>query len=80
MSTSKITISIDQTLLQQVDLLVKEHIFPNRSQAFQEALQAKLREIRRQRFDAECQKFDPQAEQTLADQGLSSEVDQWPIY
>lgn len=80
MSTSKRTISIDQTLLQQLDLLVQERVFSSRSQAFQEALQAKLREIRRQRFDAECRKFDPQVEQTLADQGLSSEIDQWPTY
>ncbi|HNC47274.1 MAG TPA: ribbon-helix-helix protein, CopG family [Acidobacteriota bacterium] len=67
MSTSKITISIDQTLLQQLDLLVQERVFSSRSQAFQEALQAKLREIRRQRFDAECRKFDPQVEQAFAD-------------
>ncbi len=75
MTTSKITISIDQTLLQQVDLLVQERVFSSRSQAFQEALQAKLREIRCQRFDEECRKLDPQVEQAFADQRLSSEVD-----
>ncbi|MBI4750226.1 MAG: hypothetical protein HY774_17215 [Acidobacteria bacterium] len=54
-------------MLQQVDLLVQERVFSSRSQAFQEALQARLREIRHHHFDAECRKPDPQAEQTLAD-------------
>ena len=80
MSTSKVTISIDENLLQQVDSLVAARIYPNRSQVVQEALQAKLQELKRHNFEVECRKLDPQIEQTLADQGLSSEVDEWPTY
>lgn len=80
MSTSKITISIDSRLLGQIDSLVAEQVFSSRSQVFQEALAAKLRDIKRQRFEAECRKLDPQAEQNLADEGLPAEVDRWPTY
>jgi metal-responsive CopG/Arc/MetJ family transcriptional regulator len=80
MSTSKVTVSIDSTLLQQIDSLIAAHVFPNRSQAIQEALEAKIQEFKRQRFEAECRKLDPQAEQKLADEGLANEIEQWPIY
>lgn len=41
MPTSKIAISIDQKILTQLDLLVKEHFFQSRSRAIQEAVEGK---------------------------------------
>ena len=80
MSTSKVTVSIDSSLLQQIDSLIAARIFPNRSQMIQEALEAKIQEFNRQRFEAECRKLDPQVEQALADEGLGDEIEQWPTY
>lgn len=80
MNTAKVTISINQNLLAQVDELVKTQVFSSRSQVIQEALEVKLNEFKRQHFDLECQKLDVKEEQSLADEGLVSEVEQWPTY
>jgi metal-responsive CopG/Arc/MetJ family transcriptional regulator len=80
MSTAKVTISINQNLLAQIDELVKAHMFSSRSQIVQEALEARLSELKRQQFDIECQKLQIEEEQSLADEGLANEVQQWPTY
>lgn len=80
MSTAKITISIDEKLLGRVDRLVKARQFPNRSEAIQEAIHEKMSRIDKTRLGRECSKLDVTVEQSLADEGLSFEVDQWPEY
>ena len=80
MSTAKITISIDEKLLRRVDRLVKARQFPSRSQAIQEAIHEKMSRIDKTRLGRECSKLDVTVEQSLADEGLSFEVDQWPEY
>lgn len=80
MNSAKVTISLDSDLLHQLDELVASQIFPNRSQAVQSALRTALEEIKRQRFEEECRKLNPEAEQEMADFGLAAEVDQWPTY
>lgn len=80
MSTAKITISIDEKLFRRVDRLVKTRQFPNRSQAIQEAIHEKMSRIDKTRLGRECSKLDVTVEQSLADEGLSFEVDQWPEY
>lgn len=80
MSTAKITISIDEKLLRRVDRLVKARQFLNRSQAIQEAIHEKMSRIDKTRLGRECSKLDMRVEQFLADEGLSSEVEQWPEY
>ena len=80
MSTAKITISIDEGLLKRVDRLVRSRRFPNRSQAIQTAVHEKISRIDKTRLAHECSKLDKAAEQALADEGLSSEVNEWPKY
>ncbi|GAB4421570.1 MAG: hypothetical protein Fur0044_19150 [Anaerolineae bacterium] len=80
MSTTKVAITIDQTLLAEIDRLVEQRVFPNRSKAVQEAVQDKLARIRRSRLAGECAKLDPQAEQTLAEEGMDQELAGWPEY
>ena len=80
MSRSKVAISIERETLEQLDELVKSKVFPNRSQAIQEAVQEKLSRLRRTRLAEECAKLDPEAEQGLAEEGLSAEMTQWPEY
>ena len=80
MSVAKITISIDQKLLDRLDTLVRSQIFPSRSQAVQSAVQEKITRLDKTRLAQECAKLDPVEEQALADEGLAAEVAQWPPY
>jgi Arc/MetJ-type ribon-helix-helix transcriptional regulator len=80
MSVAKVTISIDQSLLKRVDRLVRSHVFPNRSQVVQQALEEKIARIDSTRLARECAKLHPAEEQALADEGLAGEVAQWPEY
>lgn len=80
MSTAKITISIDEGLLRRVDRLVKSRRFPSRSQAIQEAVHEKISRVDKTRLERECAKLNKAVEQTLADEGLPFEVNEWPEY
>ena len=80
MRSAKIAVTIDQGLLTRLDRLVKEHRFPNRSRAVQEALRDKLERLEHSRLASECAKLDPQTEQRLAEEGLAGELEQWPAY
>ena len=80
MTTSKIAITIDDNTLKQLDVLVKSKLFPNRSRAIQEAIMEKLMRLEKRRLVQECAKLDPNFEQSLAEEGLSSELEEWPAY
>ncbi len=80
MTSAKITISIDEKLLSQVDRLVEAQVFVNRSQAFQAAVQEKIERLDKRRLAQECAKLDPTFEQAMADEGLAAEVTDWPEY
>jgi metal-responsive CopG/Arc/MetJ family transcriptional regulator len=80
MATAKIAISIEEGILNRLDLLVKSHTFPNRSKAIQEAISDKLNKIEQNRLEVECSKLNQKFEQALADEGLSSEIEEWPEY
>jgi metal-responsive CopG/Arc/MetJ family transcriptional regulator len=80
MATSKIAITIDDELLQRLDILVKSSIFPNRSKAIQEAVKEKLMRLEKSRLAEECAKLDPTYEQALAEEGFSTELEEWPEY
>lgn len=80
MSRSKIAITLDEGTLSQLDRLVKEAVFPNRSQAIQAAVEEKLERLERSRLARECAKLDPEFEKALADEGLSVELSEWPEY
>jgi metal-responsive CopG/Arc/MetJ family transcriptional regulator len=67
-------VTIDQELLTQLDRLVKERRFPNRSRAVQEALRDKLERLDRSRLARECAKLEPLLEQQLADEGLAEDL------
>jgi Arc/MetJ-type ribon-helix-helix transcriptional regulator len=74
MSLAKVTISIDQSLLKRVDRLVRSHVFPNRSNVIQEALEEKIARIDSTRLARECAKLHPAEEQALADEGLAGKA------
>ncbi|HVM72425.1 MAG TPA: ribbon-helix-helix domain-containing protein [Anaerolineales bacterium] len=80
MNTSKIGITIDKNLLIQVDRLVAQRRFSNRSQAIQEAVREKLIRMQASRLAREAARLDSAFEQKLADEGLSTEAGEWPEY
>jgi len=80
MTASKIAITIDANTLKQLDIMVKSKFFPNRSRAIQEAIAEKLTRLEKRRLAQECSKLDPKFDQSLADEGLSSELEEWPAY
>ena len=77
MTTTKVAISIDPKLIDEVDSLVSNRVFPNRSKAFQEALKEKLDRMKHIRLAKESAKLDKNEEQTMAEEGID---DTWPEY
>ncbi len=80
MAASKIAITIDDNVLKRLDLLVRSKFFPNRSKAIQEAVAEKLLRLEKSRLARECTKLDPNDEQSFAEEGMSSEMEEWPEY
>jgi len=80
MATSKIAISIDQNILIRLDLLVKEHLFQNRSRAIQEAVVEKLKRLEDDSLARECSKLDPLYEQNLSEEDFALVMEEWPDY
>jgi Arc/MetJ-type ribon-helix-helix transcriptional regulator len=80
MVTTKVAITIDSELIAQVDDLVTQQVFPNRSKAIQSAIEDKLVSFRRSRLERELMNLDPLEEQQLADEGIAQEFPRCPEY
>lgn len=81
MSTTKVAITLNQKTLERLDQIVKkQNIFPNRSQAIQEAVEEKLERMERSRLARECAKLNPIFEKAIAEEGISRELSEWPKY
>lgn len=80
MSASKVAISIDRDLLAELDQLVENKVFSNRSQAIQLSIAEKIARLRRTRLAEECAKLDPKVEKAQAEEGMKGELSRWPEY
>ena len=80
MSKEKIAITLDEQSVGELDRLVDEKVFQNRSQAIQEAVSEKLLRMRRTRLAEECSKLDQALERAISDEGLTEDAKQWPEY
>ena len=80
MASAKIAISLNRTTVERLDRLVGEGVYPSRSRAIQEALEERLARLSRDRLARECMKLDPEYEAAMAEEGMSSEAEQWPAY
>ena len=80
MSKTKIAITLDEKFVEEIDHLVDRHLFPNRSQAIQDAVEEKLSKMKRTRLAKECVKLDRTFEKAMAEEGLSEDLSQWPEY
>jgi Arc/MetJ-type ribon-helix-helix transcriptional regulator len=80
MASVKVAITLERETLRQVDNLVAQRVFQNRSRAIQIALHEKLQRVEGSRLAAECAKLDPKFEQSLADEGLGVDSAAWPEF
>ena len=80
MGAAKVAITIEENLLKQIDRLVAQRKFPNRSRAIQEAVKDKLDRLERGRLARECAKLDRTFEQKMADEGLAGDLSEWPEF
>ncbi|MGH7960528.1 MAG: CopG family ribbon-helix-helix protein [Candidatus Binatia bacterium] len=80
MPRSKVVISLEESTLERLDQLVAQSVFPNRSQAIQEAVEEKLVRLDGSRLARECAKLNPAFEKALAEESLSEDTTGWPEY
>jgi metal-responsive CopG/Arc/MetJ family transcriptional regulator len=80
MPKTKIAVTVDTNLVQQLDELIAQDKFPNRSQAIEAALLEKLDRLHRTRLARECAKLDPEEERVWAEEGLGVDLESWPEY
>ena len=70
MPKAKVAVTLDTRTLRRVDRLVRDALFPNRSQAIEAAITEQLARLDRRRLAEECAKLDPSAERAMAEKGL----------
>ena len=80
MAREKVAVTLDAETLGKLDRLVRRKEFSSRSQAIQQAVEEKLDRLERSRLARECAKLDPDFERSLAEEGISEELDSWPEY
>jgi len=80
MGKAKIAITFDAEFIREIDRLVEEHHFQNRSQAIRDAVNEKLAKLKRNRLSIECAKLAPQYEKVFAEEGFAEDMSQLPEY
>ena len=80
MAKTKVAVSLDAALVDQLNALVRSAQFPSRSHAIEIALAEKLQRIHRSRLARESAKLDPRHEAALAEEGLHEDSREWPEY
>ncbi|HEX5107059.1 MAG TPA: ribbon-helix-helix domain-containing protein [Vicinamibacterales bacterium] len=80
MPKAKVALTLDAGLLEQVDALVAQRRFRNRSQAIEAALADKLHRLARTRLAREAAKLNQVEEKRLAEDALVDALESWPEY
>jgi metal-responsive CopG/Arc/MetJ family transcriptional regulator len=80
MPKEKIAITLEEWSVEELDRLVDNKVFQNRSQAIQEAVNEKLSRIQKTRLVKECCKLDSGFERTISEEGFAEDTKQWPGY
>jgi metal-responsive CopG/Arc/MetJ family transcriptional regulator len=80
MPKTKLAVTLDADLVGELDNLVAERQFPNRSQAIEIAVAEKIKRLSKTRLARECAKLDETEERALAEEGLAGGSDTWPEY
>ena len=80
MAKRKLAITLESSLVVELDQLVSKRRFANRSQAIETAVAEKLTRMARTRLANECAKLDRHEERALAEEGLAGSRETWPEY
>lgn len=80
MAKRKVAVTLNNELVEELDELIAQRRFPNRSQAIEAALAEKLARLARTRLAREAAKLDPDEEKALAEEGMGAELATWPEY
>lgn len=80
MPKTKLAITLEERLVEDLDELIADHQFANRSQAIETALAEKLARVARTRLARETAKLDPREEKAMAEEGLAPDSATWPEY
>jgi metal-responsive CopG/Arc/MetJ family transcriptional regulator len=80
MPKTKVAVTLDSEILRELDALIADQRFPNRSQAVEAALAEKLERLAQTRLAREVAKLDPTEEKALAEEGMGVELATWPEY
>jgi len=80
MPKTKLAVTIDADLVENLDHLVAERHFANRSQAIESAVAEKLDRLAKTRLARECARLNPREEKALAEEGLAGSTETWPEY
>jgi len=80
MPKTKLAVTLDSTLVSELDKLVSKRRFANRSQAVEVAVAEKLERLAKARLARECAKLNPAEERALAEEGLAGSRETWPEY
>ncbi len=78
MTKSRITVTLDTHVLEELDRLVARGQVPSRSQAIEAALDETLGRLAGIRLSREVAKLDPDEERALAEEAMASELASWP--
>ena len=80
MGKSTIMITMDDAVLETLDRLVADAVYPDRSLAIQEAVKYRFNRIDDAIFERELAKLDPEFERQMSEEGLAQDLSEWPEY
>ncbi|MFP4462063.1 MAG: ribbon-helix-helix domain-containing protein [Thermotogota bacterium] len=80
MSTKKITVTLDESVVEGLDSLVKKHFYKSRSKAIQIAIVDYLKNMEKQKMYAEIDKMDREEEMKVAEESLEASNEIWTEY
>ncbi len=80
MSVAKIAISMDDQLLTKLDQFIAQKKFKTRSQAIQMAVRETILRLDHECLIHACAQLDSTYEQTVADEGLEQDSNEWPEF
>lgn len=78
MGRSKVAITLSESILDRLDKLVQDRVYSNRSEAIETAVEEKLSRMEKRMLVEECAKLDPTFERTMAEEGLATDLKEWP--
>lgn len=80
MPKTKVAVTLEAALLAELDMLVRQQRFANRSQAIEAAVAEQMMRFRRTRLAEACALLDPPEERALAEEGMGVDLEGWPEY